>query len=155
MTPGRVACLTGLWYCILCVELVLFPAFSCFHLRFLSVVTRLICMLDIHCYKLAGARFIVFLLVHVCSVFMVFTAMTCSVCGFWVVISRSVLRPRFRWVHQFMTLHISLLLVFSVQYTYFFININLFNCSCSCICLVFIVCGVSFIACVVLCAVFV
>jgi hypothetical protein len=38
-----------------------------------------------------------------------------------------------------------------------FININLFNCSCvvaNHICIVFILCSVSFIACVVLCAVF-
>jgi hypothetical protein len=40
-------------------------------------------------------------------------------------------------------------------------NINLFNCGCNCfccsknhICIVFILCSVSFIACVVLCAVF-
>jgi hypothetical protein len=63
------------------------------------------------------------------------------------------------WVHQFMTLHISLRLVYSIL---IFININLFNCSCyciscsfNCICIVFIVCSVSFIVCVVLCSVFV
>jgi hypothetical protein len=59
------------------------------------------------------------------------------------------------WMHQFMTLRISLLLVFSVYSLLIFLNINLFNCSCNCICIVFIVCGVSLIVCVVLCAVFV
>jgi hypothetical protein len=49
-----------------------------------------------------------------------------------------------------MTLHTSLLLLFSVYYAYFFININLYDCSCNCICIVFIVCSVSFIVCVVL-----
>jgi hypothetical protein len=34
------------------------------------------------------------------------------------------------------------------------ININLYHCSCNCICIVFIVCSVSFIVYVVLCAVF-
>jgi hypothetical protein len=38
--------------------------------------------------------------------------------------------------------------------TYFVIIINLFHCSCNCICIVFIVCSVSFIVCVDLCAVF-
>jgi hypothetical protein len=48
----------------------------------------------------------------------------------------------------------------SVRVTCFFININLFNCSCiifalyNRISIVFILCSVSFIACVVLCAVF-
>jgi hypothetical protein len=36
----------------------------------------------------------------------------------------------------------------------FFINNNLCNCSCNCIYIVFFVCSVSFIVCVVLCAVF-
>jgi hypothetical protein len=50
---------------------------------------------------------------------------------------------------------ILLLLLFSVKYADFiyFININLYNCSCNFICIVFIVCSVSLIVCVVLCAV--
>jgi hypothetical protein len=35
-----------------------------------------------------------------------------------------------------------------------FFNINVYICSCNCICSVFIVCSVSFIVCVVLCALF-
>jgi hypothetical protein len=58
-----------------------------------------------------------------------------------------------------MALRISLLLLFSVQNAIFFININLYNCSCNCICcgcncICIVVCSVSFIVRVVLCAVF-
>jgi hypothetical protein len=68
--------------------------------------------------------------------------------------------PGEMWVHHFMTLHISLLLLFSVQYPFLFINSNLHNCSCNCICcssnyicIAFIVCSVSFIVCIFLCVV--
>jgi hypothetical protein len=64
------------------------------------------------------------------------------------------------WVHQFMTLRISLLLFFSVYCSMLiFININLYSCNCifctcNCICIVFIVCSCvlycvcSFVCCV-------
>jgi hypothetical protein len=65
------------------------------------------------------------------------------------------------WVHQFMTLRIILMLLFSVEYAYFFIDIDWYKCSCNCIfcsckCIltVFIVCSVSFIVCVILWSVF-